>query len=130
MRPVTIELGPLVWLKGVLDRQRMQFQPLGQRLQIGRPGLEEIDPDGLFLAGGEPVRHLAQGQSFLRQPSAPVDTDAGRAGIGHSQVSVVVKVDRDKPILCTPAHAVEHKGGGDGEHTRGAGDRRGGAGSD
>jgi len=58
VQPVTVELGPLVGLDGVLDRQRMQTKVLGKRLKVGFGGLEQIDPDNRFSVRREPVRHL------------------------------------------------------------------------
>ena len=72
---VVVDLRPLVRLDGVLDRQCVQPQLVGEPREVGLVGMEEVDPHDHALVG-QALGHLGDREVLVGQHAVAVRTGA------------------------------------------------------
>ena len=72
---VTVQFGPLVTLDGVLDRERVQPELLGQDGQLSVVGIVQVEPDRHPLLPEE-LADLGDGEALHLQRSVAVEPRA------------------------------------------------------
>ncbi len=75
---VAVELGALVLMHGVLDRQRVQPEFLAQHRQVLAVGVTQVEPDGDRLIG-QVITDLGHRETLELEYSVPVEPRAGLA---------------------------------------------------
>ena len=75
---VAVELGALVLMHGVLDRQRVQPEFVAQHRQVVAAGVTQVEPDGDRLIG-QVITDLGHRETLKLEYSVPVEPRAGLA---------------------------------------------------